>query len=140
MSANNTKDSSNKNRSILSILSIVFGIIGLLFSCILIGFIPAVAGLIVGIIALTKKDKRAIWGIVCSAIGLIIAGSVFAWALTVVIKQEKVEKLINNGEYESAMELIDSYDFSEDVERKFYYDIYVGQGNYDEAFQVIILK
>ncbi len=59
----------------LSICSMVFGIIGLLLSCIWIGIVPALIGLILGIIALATHHSKgmAIAGVVTSAIGIIIA-------------------------------------------------------------------
>ena len=53
-------NSSAEKMSVLSILSIIFGVIGLLSSCLFIGIIPAIIGLIFGILAVVKKDKRAI--------------------------------------------------------------------------------
>lgn len=58
----------------LSILSLIFGIVGLLLSCIFIGIIPCIAALILGIIAIPKNQSKgmAIGGIVCSAVGILI--------------------------------------------------------------------
>lgn len=57
------------------LLSLIFGILGMLCSCVVIGIVPAVAGLILGIIALSKEtDKKglAISGIVCSSLAFIL--------------------------------------------------------------------
>ena len=64
-----------KQSDVLSILSLIFGIIGLITSLIIIGFIPCVAGLILGILALVRHEKRGmpIAGIICSGVGIIIA-------------------------------------------------------------------
>ena len=64
-----------KQSDVLSILSLIFGIIGLITSLIIIGFIPCVAGLILGILALVRREKRGmpIAGIICSGVGIIIA-------------------------------------------------------------------
>jgi len=58
----------------LSIASLVLGIIGLLFSCILIGIIPSIIGLVLGITALSKRQTKApaIIGIILSSIGLLV--------------------------------------------------------------------
>lgn len=58
-----------------SIISMIFGIIGFLLSFIVIGIIPAIVSLVVGIVAIsTNKPKKgmAITGIVLSAISIII--------------------------------------------------------------------
>lgn len=55
--------------------SLVLGIIGLIFSIIIIGVIPAIIGFVLGIVGICQKDKvkgSAIAGTVCSAIGLLI--------------------------------------------------------------------
>ena len=64
-----------KQTGVLSILSLIFGIIGLVTSLIIIGFLPSAAGLILGIVALSKREKigMPIAGVVCSALGVIIA-------------------------------------------------------------------
>lgn len=130
-------NSSAEKMSVLSILSIIFGVIGLLSSCLFIGIIPAIIGLIFGILAVVKKDKRAIIGIVCSIIGLIIGGCMLAWMISDISKENEVRDLIKNGKYETALEKIESYSFSSSVEEQFYYDIYVGQEKYDDAFLLI---
>lgn len=63
-----------KTNNTLSTLSLVFGIIGILSSIILIGIIPCVVSLILGIMAISKRQSKgaAISGIVCSVIGTII--------------------------------------------------------------------
>ena len=130
-------DEKSKKISVLSILSIIFGVIGLLSACLFIGIIPAVVGLVLGIVAVVKKDKIAIIGIICSAIGLIIGGCMFAMMLSDISKENEVRELIESGKYETALEKIDDYGFSDEVEEEFYYDIYIGQERYDEAFTLI---
>ena len=59
----------------LGIASLVLGIIGLLSSCIIIGIVPAIIGLILAIISLTQKDKKhgtAIAGLICCIISIVI--------------------------------------------------------------------
>ena len=62
----------------LSICSMVLGIVGLLLSCLGIGFFPAVIGFVIAIIALaTHRHKgMAIAGLVTSLIGIIIAAAI----------------------------------------------------------------
>lgn len=58
----------------MAILSLVLGIIGLIFSFFIIGIIPAILGLIFGILTLKKKrDGSAIAGVVCSVIAIVIS-------------------------------------------------------------------
>lgn len=61
--------------SVLSILSLMFGVFGMCLSCIFIGIFPCVLSVILGCIAL-KDDMSYKWpsicGIVCSAIGIIM--------------------------------------------------------------------
>lgn len=69
-----------KKSNALSILSLIFGILGLVLSCLIIGFLPALVGLILGIVALAQKQSKgmAITGIVCGAIGVLFAMILFA--------------------------------------------------------------
>lgn len=63
----------NQSKSnVLSIFALIFGIIGLVLSCILIGFVPSVIGLILGIAALAKKQSKglSIAGLVCGTMGI----------------------------------------------------------------------
>lgn len=62
----------------LKIASLVLGIVGLALSFLFIGFLPAIIGLILGIISIKKeKNGMAIAGIICSIIGIIISVIVF---------------------------------------------------------------
>lgn len=63
-----------KKSNVLSILSLILGIVGLIFSFIMIGIIPAIVGLVLGIKALIKKQSSsiAIGGIVTSILGCMI--------------------------------------------------------------------
>lgn len=75
----------NQSKSnVLSILALIFGIIGLVLSFILIGFLPAIAGLILGIVALTKNQSKglSIAGVICSAIGILISIIIFMAAIS----------------------------------------------------------
>lgn len=59
----------------LGIASLVLGIIGILTSLFIIGIVPAVIGIILGIIALTQKGKvhgTAIAGVACSIVAVVI--------------------------------------------------------------------
>lgn len=79
----------------MSIASMIFGIIGLLLSCILVGILPCTISLILGIVALKNKKPKsnmAIIGIVTSAIGIII----FIIMMSLVIKG--IERDNENGE------------------------------------------
>ena len=131
------QDKKQEKMSTMAILSLVFGIIGLISSCLFIGILPSLMGLIFGTIALIKKDKRDIGGIICSVVGLIIAGLMIAWIIVEVSKENEVEDLIENGNYEAAIGMIENNNFSDSTEKKFYYDIYVGQEKYDDAFWII---
>lgn len=55
------------------IAALVFGIIGLLLSCIVIGIIPCIIGAVLAAVTLSKKNVKhgtAIGGLVCSVIGI----------------------------------------------------------------------
>lgn len=62
--------------SVLSILSLMFGVFGMCLSCIFIGIFPCILSVILGCIAL-KDDMTYKWpsicGIACSAVGIIMA-------------------------------------------------------------------
>ncbi len=95
-----------KQSDVLSILSLIFGIIGLITSLIIIGFIPCVAGLILGIFALVRHEKRGmpIAGIICSGVGIIIAPIVlFSPSPTPSgTVSNKSEQSVDADEYETA--------------------------------------
>lgn len=79
----------------LGTASLVLGIIGVLLSCVFIGVVPAIIGLILGIVGLCKKDKSkgtAIAGTVCSAIGVVIFLIVIASAGNAT-QENKAEKV-----------------------------------------------
>lgn len=55
------------------IASLILGIVGMLLSCIAIGIVPCIIGLIFAIVALTQNGRKhgvAIGGLVCSVIGI----------------------------------------------------------------------
>lgn len=56
------------NQNILSIIGIVTGVLGA-FCCVLF----AIIGLVLGIIAYTRKEPLAIWALVASGVGLLIS-------------------------------------------------------------------
>ena len=66
----------NKKKSNgLSMAAMILGIIGLVFSCIYIGILPCLAGLILSIISIKNRENgkgKAIAGLVTSIIGIII--------------------------------------------------------------------
>ena len=58
----------------MAIAALVLGILGLILSFLIIGIIPSIIGLVFSIIVLRKgKNGMAIAGLVCSAIGILIA-------------------------------------------------------------------
>lgn len=68
-------DMDKKKQSGLGIASLVLGIIGLISCCIIIGIIPCIIGLILGIIALKDKQyshETAIAGVVCCGLGVFL--------------------------------------------------------------------
>lgn len=64
-----------QKQSGLGIASLILGIVGLISCCIIIGIIPCIIGLILGIIALSDKKYShgtAIAGVVCSGLGIFL--------------------------------------------------------------------
>lgn len=58
------------------IASLILGIVGLVFSCFIVGIIPAFLGLIFAIIALCQKNTKngmVIAGLICSIIGIVFS-------------------------------------------------------------------
>lgn len=58
------------------IASLILGIVGLVFSCFIVGIIPALLGLIFAIVALCQKNTKngmAIAGLICSIIGIVFS-------------------------------------------------------------------
>ena len=68
-------ENESKSDYALPLISMILGIVGMLFSCMGIGIIFSIAGLVLGIIALSKEmDKKAfsITGVVCSSVSFFI--------------------------------------------------------------------
>lgn len=67
----------NKSKkSGLGIAALILGIVGLMLSCVLVGSIPCIMSLILGIIAIVKENQKkglAIAGLVCSVVGLVFS-------------------------------------------------------------------
>jgi len=59
----------------MAIASLVLGIVGLILGCVVVGFFPAVIGLILGIVAIARNQNKgmAIAGVICSAIGIMFS-------------------------------------------------------------------
>lgn len=72
-----------KQSNALSITSLVLGVVGLFFSALIIGIIPGVIGLVLGIIALSKRQNKstAIIGICSAGIGILVSFFVFIVAV-----------------------------------------------------------
>ncbi len=63
-------------------LALAFGILGIIGSFLLVGLVTGPLGIILGIIGIKRDDEipRAIWGIVCSIIGIIMSiGFFYMW-------------------------------------------------------------
>lgn len=116
----------NGNKGIvLSILAMIFGVIGLVLSVVVIGLLPSVAGLILGILALVdnQSSKRysslkglAIGGLVCSAIGLLFS---MLMLLTLIFARRNQETLVYDNSDKvvvSGSEYIPVEDNDEDYE------------------------
>ena len=76
----NKADNRKKNGENLAIAAMVCGIIGLCLSFVLIGILPAIAGLIMAIVAFcieTPKKKMAWAGVITSILGVLIAVVVY---------------------------------------------------------------
>ena len=70
-----TKGDNVMELGLISLLSLIFGVVGMCLSCIVIGVIPCAISLILAIIAL-RNDLYARWpsicGIICSAVGFVM--------------------------------------------------------------------
>lgn len=68
-----------RSNKTLGILALVLGIIGLVTSILFIGLLPSIAGLVLGIVALVKRQSKglSIVGIICSAIGILVSLIIF---------------------------------------------------------------
>lgn len=69
-----------------AVSSLILGIIGLILSCLIVGIVPSIIGLIFGIVALAKTDLKkdktmSIIGIICSVISIFIATIVIVVAV-----------------------------------------------------------
>lgn len=104
-------------RLALSICSMVFGIIGLLLSCVWIGIFPAAIGLLLGIIALATHHSKgmAIAGVVTSAIGIMIAAFILitGTAASSILENQGLASL-DKSKKESVKKEEDSKDNSKD--------------------------
>lgn len=73
---NDESDTVKHNKNKIGIASLVCGISGLLLSCLVIGIIPSVVGLVLSVIALNKYNENngiSIAGAVCSSVGIILS-------------------------------------------------------------------
>ena len=63
-----------KKNGVIGVLALVFGIIGMLSSCAVVGILPAIIGVIFGIIGIATKSRKgmSIAGLVCGCIGVFI--------------------------------------------------------------------
>lgn len=63
-----------KKKNTIGILSLILGIAGMLLSCVIVGIVPAIAAVVLGIIGISKNNGKgqSIAGIVCGVIGTII--------------------------------------------------------------------
>ena len=63
-----------KKKNAIGILSLILGIAGLLLSCVIVGIVPAIAAVVLGIIGIVKNNGKgqSIAGIVCGIIGILI--------------------------------------------------------------------
>ena len=71
--------------STLSVLSLVFGVIGLVLSLFLVGLLPAIAGVLLGHLALKREPHArgmAIGGLVTGYVGIAIS---VLWALIILV-------------------------------------------------------
>jgi len=85
-----------KNQNGLAIASLVLGIVGLISSCIVIGVVPAIVGLVLGIVALAKKQNigMSIAGIVCS----VVAGMIFLFFMIIMLFGNETETVNTDTE------------------------------------------
>lgn len=114
---------------ILGIVSIIFGIIPF---CGMLAIIPAIIGIILGIVDLVKKIKEngskgmSIAGIVLSAFAVIF---IIFWVVVVAMVGAKTENIISNG--------IDDYDRTDEYDNRNEYEkISVGEVFEDEYMRV----
>ena len=123
----------------LGIVSIVLGAISIPCMCSFLGVIPALIGLILGIIAFKRGEgKEAIVGIIVSVVGF-VCGAIVVGVLVYEIGTEiKLDNYISSGEYEAAEKLIQDHNFGKADSAKWYYKLYVAQEKYDEAAEKII--
>ena len=63
-----------KKKNTIGILSLILGIAGMLLSCVIVGIVPAIASVVLGIIGIVKNNGKgqSIAGIVCGIIGILI--------------------------------------------------------------------
>ena len=89
----------------MSVASLVLGIIGLLTSCIVIGIVPSIIGLILGILSMksTKNKGASIAGIVTSAVGILIFVIILVGAMGISdsVNEEEPVKVETSAESES---------------------------------------
>jgi hypothetical protein len=83
-----TQPKTNSTRNNLATAGMVCGIAGVATTCFFIGFIPSLLGLTFGVLGL-KSDRRAaaIVGIVCGAVGLVMAVGFIIIAILVGVSQ-----------------------------------------------------
>ena len=107
----------------LGIASLVLGIIGMMTSCIIIGVIPCIIGIIFSIIALFSKNKKgtAIAGLICSSMGIFIFG---LFLVFVMIGGNSNDKAQNNQSGQKSFEKESDVDMRERLtDSSFYFSL-----------------
>lgn len=121
----NKADNSKKNGENLAIAAMVCGIIGLCLSFVLIGILPAIAGVIMAIVAFcieTPKKKMAWAGVITSILGVLIAVVIYGNDTNFNSKGE-TEK-VKTPTTEKQQEVVKKDDFMSDDE---IFDLYSGE-------------
>ena len=94
--------------------SLILGIVGLVFSCFIVGIIPALLGLIFAIVALCQKNTKhgmAIAGLICSIIGIVFSAIIILLGIAgsgstsqTVLVNKKQEEISNSSDSSSRTE------------------------------------
>lgn len=77
-------ENEKEEKNVCATMGLVIGIVGLIFSCLFLGIIPSVIGLLLSIKGMKKgRKKSAVAGCVCSLIGILISVLVFVECIKV---------------------------------------------------------
>lgn len=117
---------------------LVLGIISLVSSCLVIGIIPAIIAIILGIISIKRGNStmKIKAGMICALIAVVLTLIASIVGGSMIYKEFKIDNLIKAGQYDEALRYIEDNPVSATDSQR--YDALIGLGRYDDAANIYI--